>query len=358
MTAHIPPFDLPLGELLESLLPDFILAFTFFTALIYAALNRRFEHQRPVIAMSAAIGMALSVGLTWWEYDNGYSIRNLGPIAVGFAVIMLGAVMYQAIRHVGGSWAGIGIALGTSLIIAWILGLEWPLRAEIIQTVTTVALLVGILAFVIHYASHPKSWHRPSLEPAEVRHDMADLYRDRHLGKQLGKQLKQARQEAGNLHEHPKDAQNIMLQLKRMLPAEGWLTQRLAQLRAKAHRLRNGHVARIDEIRHVISKLPVEAKKKASQELIARYRQLQLDRRMERLDNAVAANEKRIRELTQLAQQCLARHDHQRLHDILKDAQKLQKHNSRLFKLIESTEKRLATIANQAVRQQTEVSDA
>ncbi len=55
--------DLTSGGLWQTLLPDFVLAFTFFTAIIYAVLSRRFGEQRPAVAMSAALGMALSAGL-------------------------------------------------------------------------------------------------------------------------------------------------------------------------------------------------------------------------------------------------------------------------------------------------------
>ena len=69
----------------------------------YAVLGKRFEKQRPAITMSAAIGFALSIGLVWWERANDLSIKDLGPIAVGFAVLLLAFVMYQSVRQVGGS---------------------------------------------------------------------------------------------------------------------------------------------------------------------------------------------------------------------------------------------------------------
>ena len=56
-----------LAELFESALPDFVLAFAFFTSLVYAVLGKRFEHQRSAAMMSAAIGFTLSIGLVWWE---------------------------------------------------------------------------------------------------------------------------------------------------------------------------------------------------------------------------------------------------------------------------------------------------
>jgi hypothetical protein len=101
--------DLAVDELYESVLPDFVLGFAFFSSLSYVVLSKRFEQQRPAITMSAAIGFALSIGLIWWEQSTGFSIKDLGPIAIGFAIIVLAFVMYQSIRHIGGSWAGAGI---------------------------------------------------------------------------------------------------------------------------------------------------------------------------------------------------------------------------------------------------------
>jgi hypothetical protein len=78
--------------------------------------------------MSVAIGIALSFGLVWWEQSNDFSIKDLGLIAVGFAILLLAFIMYQSIRHVGGSWAGAGITLGASIIIAQLLGMPVPSR--------------------------------------------------------------------------------------------------------------------------------------------------------------------------------------------------------------------------------------
>ena len=117
------PFDSIIhGNLFDTLLPDFVLGFAFFTSVIYAVLSRRFGQQRPAVVMSAALGLALAVGLVWWEYVNGFSIKHLGPIAAGFAVIILGGVLYQALRQAGGSLAGAGIARGGCLLVGWTRG--------------------------------------------------------------------------------------------------------------------------------------------------------------------------------------------------------------------------------------------
>ena len=52
--------------------------------------------------MSASIGFALSTGLVWWEQANELSIKALGPIAVGFAILVLAFVMYQGILQLTG----------------------------------------------------------------------------------------------------------------------------------------------------------------------------------------------------------------------------------------------------------------
>ncbi len=337
--------DWHLEQFLESYMPDFVLAFAFFTSVIYAVLGKRFEQQRPAIAMSAAIGVALSLGLVWWEQANDFSIKNLGPIAVGFFILLLAFVMYQCIRHVGGSWAGAGITIGASILIAGMLGFKIPIDTEIIQTVTVVALIIGLMAL---FAKHqPIGIHYRSNNPVlpDIKHTMADLYRQRHLSKKLDRGLRTVRKEANTLQEHPKEASDISFQIKRMLPAQGYLTERMSQLRTKAHQIRNGHVARLEETRSVFSKLPASAKKKASAEMAAAYNQMVgIDSRLERLDSSVAENEKRIRELTQTAQEYTAKYDYKKLVEALKDAEKLQHHNSRLIKIIEHTENKLSAI--------------
>ena len=339
--------NLQLYELLDTLIPDFVLAFAFFTSLAYAVLGKRFEKQRPAIAMSVSIGFALSLGLVWWERANELSIKNLGPIAIGFAILVLSFVMYQSIKQVGGTWAGMGITIGACIIIAQLLQLDVPVSSEIIQTITVVALIIGIIAFLSHTRSRSFHFPRVSTGPPDVRRrDMAGLYRDRHLSDSLSKNMRNLRKETNSLNQHPQDAGNVMLQLKRMLPAEGYITERMAQLRAKAHQIRNGHIARLEETRQVFSDMPVSSKKNASAKLAASYNQLVgIDTRLERLDRAVAENERRIRELTSQAQQYTANYNFQKLTDCLKAAQKLQKHNSGLFKIIGRTENELSAIA-------------
>jgi len=351
--------DLNLNQWLESLLPDFVLAFAFFTSVVYAVLGKRFDHQRPAVVMSVSIGFALSIGLVWWEQANDLSIKNLGPIAVGFAILVLAVVMYQCIRHIGGSWAGAGITIGASILIARMLGLKIPVDSQIVQTITVVALIVGMIAFLSKTGSHSIRFpHVQANLPdvSNVRHDMSDLYRQRHLSNKLTKNMKKLRKQTGTLNEHPEDAGNVMQQLKKMLPAEGYLTERMAQLRAKAHQIRNGHIARLEETRNIFSKLPVSKKKKASAELAARYNQLiGIDTRLERLDKAVAENEHRIRELTAQAQQYTASYDYQKLTACLKAAEKLQGHNSRLFKIIKRTENKLSSIAKKVAQETKQV---
>ena len=345
--------DLNLYDFVETLIPDFVLSFAFFTSLVYAVLGKRFDPQRPAIVMSVSMGFALSIGLVWWERANELSIKNLGPIAIGFAILVLSFVMYQAIKHVGGFWAGAGITIGACILIAQLLKLNIPINSEILQTITGVALIIGLIAFLSRTKS-PGSFRLPkgSAKPPDVRRNMAELHRERHLSKQLTGKMKNVSKQAKSLNEHPQDSGNVLLQLKKMLPAEGYLTERMAQLRAKAHQIRNGHIARLEETKSVFSKLPVSEKKKASAVLAAKYNQLVgIDTRLERLDRSVAENEKRIKDLTQQAQQYTANYDYQKLCDSLKMATKLQHHNTKLLKTIKHTEDKLAAIAKNVAQE-------
>ncbi|HOW73773.1 MAG TPA: hypothetical protein PKY77_24490 [Phycisphaerae bacterium] len=361
MPVAYPDPLFPIGQFFESLLPDFILAFTFFTALTYAVLGKRFDHQRSAVAMAAAVGLALAAGLVAWEYQRGWSIRNLGPIAIGFAVILLAMIMFQGIRQTGGSWAGAGIAFGASILVAWILGVDWPIAPQVIQSLAIVALIVGIVAFVQHHhGALPRAQFVPAAIRPElrgIRHDMSDLYADRRVGDQIGEALAGLRQRTASLVEHPQEAPHFMAQLERILPAAGWLTERLAKLRAQAHDVRKGHVARIDQLRHLIDKLPPESRRKAERELAARYAELHMDKRLDRLDAAVAENERRIGDLTREAQAAVGRHDYRKLAELLEAADKLQVHNSKLLAIIERSEQKLARVARDLAKQMGEAAE-
>jgi hypothetical protein len=351
--------DWRLADLLESYLPDFVLGFAFFTSIMYAVLGKRFEKQRPAITMSAAIGFALSLGLVWWEQANGFSIKNLGPIAIGFAILVLAFVMYQSIRQIGGSWAGAGITLGATIVIAQLLHLNVPIAREIIQSITVVALVIGMMAFLKHCPNRQPSFSRTVPSIPDARHDMADLYRERQLSRALTRRMRRLRRESKELHEHPQEAEDVLLQLRRMMPAEGYLTERLAQLRAKAHQIRKGHVARLEETKQVFADLPASARKEASAQLAAKYNQVVgIDTRLERLDRAVAETERRIRQLTAQAQEYAAGHNFPKLCDALKAATRLQRHNSTLFRIIDRTEHKLSSVAAGIAKEVKQVGNA
>ena len=144
----------------------------------------------------------------------------------------------------------------------------------------------------------------------------------RMLSDVLRRRFRDIERRADRLHEHPADGQDVLLQIRRMLPDVGWLTERLARLREKAYRMRQGHVARIHEVAALTGKLPPSAKRQLSGQLQEQYRELGLDLRLERLDRAAAEAEKRIRNLTQEAERCAASYGFRRLHDALKAAEK------------------------------------
>lgn len=341
------PFQNPiLYDLFETILPDFVLAFAFFTSVIYAVLAKRFDRQRPAIMTSASIGLALSIGLIWWEQSAGLSTRDLGPIAVGFAVTILAFVMYQAIKQVGDSWAAVCISLGVTILIASLLEPDIPVKAEVIQTAATVALVVGILFFLSKTHDQPAYLHPSRPYKSDIRHDMSDLYRGQWVSDRLTGKLDRIRREATTLPQRPERTADVLVQLKRILPAEGWLTDRMARLRAKAHQIRNGHIAKLEETQFVFSRLPASTKKQAAAELMAGYNQLSgIDSRLERLDKAVTEIELRIRNLTAAAQRYARRGEHKKLYETLKTAERLQYHNSKLIRTIERTEASLSAVA-------------
>lgn len=346
-----PILDVLVFDVYQTLLPDFLIAFAFFTAVIFAVMGRRFGSGRPAVVVSAAMGMALSVGLVWWEYTHGISMRQLGPIAVGFALLLLAGVLYQAIKSIGGNWAGGMLALGVCILIGWLVGLNWSIDARVLQSITTTLLTIGILAFLLHRRGVTlPSGRGGQSESADIRHDMTDLYDDQRTSDWLGKGLRDLKKKAKTLHERPREASDVTAQLRRMLPAEGWLTEQLARLRERARHFRVGHVTQIEGLRKQVAQLPVPARRKAASELAALYKELRFDERVERLDRAVAVNEQRIRQLTAVAQEALSNRDQRKLVDLLDQAGKLQKHNSTLLRAIRRTESHMENAARKVAQ--------
>ena len=346
-----PLFGLPFGDLFQTLLPDLVLAFTFFTSLAYAVLGRKLDRQRPAAAMSAALGMALSVGLVWWEHTNNWTIRDLGPLAVGFALLALAGIMFQSIRQVGGSWAGSAIALAITMFVGSILGVHWPWSGLLQQFALLMILIAGVGAFLMHRRGKTdlattSPW---PAKPVSVRNDLDDLYRDRKVSEQLDSGMEHVRRESDWLGRNRDTAADIKRQLERMLPAEGWLTRRLADLREKAYRIRVGHLAQINELQVQIRAMPAGATKTAASGIKSLYKELQFDTRLERLDKSVAETERRIREVTGAAIKSLERHEYRKVPGLLDQAKKLQHHNTALIRNIERTEERLLALARKAL---------
>ena len=175
---------------------------------------------------------------------------------------------------------------------------------------------------------------------------VAATRQDRLVADGLLKRLASIRRATRLLPEHPQQAPAIMAQLRKMLPTEGWLTEQMSQLRATAHHVRDGHLAHLKEAKAWYDKLPRSAQKKATVDLAHRYRQLvEVDKRLERLDGAVAETELRIVRLTREAEQALSQGEHRTLADLLKAAERLQKHNGKLLKTIERTNEELLKLA-------------
>ena len=181
---------------------------------------------------------------------------------------------------------------------------------------------------------------------------MIDVRKDRDVSNWLRRGLRKLRAQSEDLVDRPEERTDVMLQLRRMLPAEGWLTERMARLREKAHYIRKGHIARLSETKSMYAKLPTPAKREAAADLVSRYRQLAgIDERLERLDRAVAENERRIKVLTREAHEVVARYEFQKVEGLLKAAERLQNHNVKLCKRIEHTEQKLIRVAQKAANE-------
>lgn len=255
-------------------------------------------------------------------------------------------VMFFSVKQAGGRVAGGGIAIGACLIIALIIDSDIPINPDAAYTIITICTVIAFMSLLFR---HHQGYHLSP--PHNVYHEIDNIHKDRRISRDVGVKLKKIKIESEESHDYPEQINNIITQLKRILPEEGWLTRRMARLREKAYLIQRGHVARLNETKHLIRNLPVESKRKLSQELIAEYNKMvDIDQRIERVDYIVAENEKRIMEITKQAQTYAKRYNYRKLTELLENAQNLQTHNTNAIKHIDSLEKHLSGVINRVTK--------
>jgi len=374
------PDRLPLGGYVV----DLGIGLVFFTALSFAVLGRRFEHKRSAAAASAALGLALSIGLVAWEARTGYRLADLGPIAVGFGLVMIALVIYHAMRRVGGNWAGALTALGASLLIGQVLGLAGLSRwlGDVLAPLAALGLIAaGAAKLVMHSrgvvntsisptpslwrksakvppprsGSDPKVMEEPIREITEQVHAIDDVSR---MNERLKGHLSISQRESEQLPAQPQLAALLRRQLAVLLPESQAVTRRLSDLRAKAQMLRLGHLAKIRRLAPQVPRLPPDAARLASQQLKSAYEEAKLDERIAGLDQAAVQAEQKITAVVAKVNQMLdaGRYDHAA--NELHHAEQLGRQIERLLKQIGSDEKKVLALAVKATQQQQATRDA
>lgn len=342
---------------------DLALAFTFFTAVTFATLVRRFEHRRSAIAISVALGAALATALIRWMVHHGWSLQHIGPLAAAIVVLVIAIVLTQLLK-VNEKSTGLIFVMVIIGVVAMFAN-RWEVSSRGLLAPAVITLILA--AFMFSKPKHRKGITPPAINSRSIikqrsskskprvleraTPNVRDLEQGRRQSQALQRGLRRSRRQADRLNEHPKDAQNVLLQLRRMLPTEGRLTNRLAQLREQHHYARKGHIARIKQLRQAINNLNPSQKKQVADEIRRQYTEAKLATRLERLDKTAADVEARIRQLTGAAEQAAARYDQRRLHSLLKEAESLQKHTTKLFALIEQSQKQLDALALRAAAQ-------
>ncbi len=117
--------DFNLGEVYDKY-PQFIdflvFAVIFITISVYS-LGKAFPDKKTSKILGVVIGIALTIAFTTWEYSQGASIKDFGPIASLVVMIVLGLFIYKVVSHtsIGGTYSVLlAIVVTFSLIEAYI----------------------------------------------------------------------------------------------------------------------------------------------------------------------------------------------------------------------------------------------
>jgi len=338
----------------RSRLFEFLVIFTFFISLLFAVFKKRFGDHRLTAALSASISFALSIGLTHWMNRHGYNMTDLGPVAVIVVAAFAAAVIYSLIKTSGhGVIAILTIIL---LIAATLPRTYWFFDYQTVFDLVLACWLLILIWVLIHnkypHRSVPAVRIRDYTEADDADDQIRQMYNDRRLSRKISGQLRKLRKPSELLGDKNSQSTNLVLQLKRILPQQGYLAGRMTSLRKKAHLMRNGHIARTKEIKKLCRQLEPLQKRRVSRQMIEYYKnETDLDRRLERLEGLIADIEKQSRELVLHAQNCVKDNDFKRYDHFVKKATKLQDRVTHIIKVIVRTEKKLSATASKIVRE-------
>lgn len=352
---------------------DFLIALVFFTAVTYAVLGRRLGHRRAAAAASAALGFALSLAMVAWEVQTGRRIADLGPIAVGLAVIVLALVVYHTMRQIGGRWAGVLTAVGAAALIGQVLSLPGlsNLLNGVVLPLAGIGLMTAGLIRLMHdrhtaFPSQPVQGVAPwgSRQPSpsqnttiqqalDDQRDLEDTKQQVHaiddihrITGRIEETLRQADRMGKELPAQPELARLIRRQLDSLLPASQEITRRLAQLRSHTELVRRGHLGKIRRLAPQVPKLDPRAAREASKELRDVYEQASLGQRLDRLDRAAVLTQQRI---TQTVEEVRRSLDAARYHEAASSLHRAQHLGHQARKLIDQIDKQYKHILKLAI---------
>ncbi|AQT68735.1 hypothetical protein STSP2_01907 [Anaerohalosphaera lusitana] len=322
--------------LADSLWTDFVISFTLFTSVCYAVLSRRLNHHRPAAAASTAIGLALSLSLTFWQSANNFSLADLGPLAVSFAAVVIAVVIFGVFRQVVGSLPAAMLSFGVCLVTALSPGLNPPISHDLIALV---AFLIVAAALYMVLTNHGQPRIYPQSTPPQSSPDKQR--QPAQLSASIEKQICQAEQNSTRLENDPQNIGQLQRQIEDILPKTSALTDQMARLRKQAAFVKNGQLQRIKKLRMRLMRTPPEQRAAVAANMKKAYKELKFDDRIERLDYAVAETEKRVRDCLNRSIQLLNAGDTAGLIRMLDRARRLQRHNQKLETVIERSKEKL-----------------
>jgi hypothetical protein len=163
----------------------------------------------------------------------------------------------------------------------------------------------------------------------------------REFSSEISGELDTIKKDLSKLDSDPQSAAHIKKRIERIIPQSGLLTEKMAELRKKAMLIKNGSIHKVNQLSRIIENTPVAERKGFNARIKDIYKEINFDKRIERLDNSAAVIEKRIRRILSRSVQLLNSNDIEGLNKLLSRAKRLQDHNTKLIASIERSERRL-----------------
>jgi len=294
---------------------DFFLYLAFFVGVVQVGLGRTLPNR----AITISLATILALGAASMEPVFGYTLRSLGPVAVGLFLLISSLMVYRTLRAFEIHKIGAGVIVIVLLYIGLAAFLP-SVNAALMHTTPVLPFLtVLILAILVVKFSDSRFVAKSQLLPREILPDAPGLAEEERLVRRFLAKNKEGKKDEQALLAGLAELLELLDKVGTVPEARNLLAQRFKQILPKVHPIEEHmenveslaeQVERVDlklfaDLKNVFPKLSEQDRKAVRNEIKQAMNKLGIEKQLKELAKRVRQHTANLREHLEKAEQFL-----------------------------------------------------